>query len=150
MIIDRIKEAWFRILKTEQCPRKLTLSCCSGIFIAFCPFIGKTAFILCMSPLLRLNAAIVLITCTLIYNPWSAVPVYLSGYWFGQWLLTGVDVGAWDPHWLQSFTQYLGLSKVNLLPLLVGCNLLGLGMACAFYPLIRWGFVRYFERDATL
>ncbi len=76
--------------------------------------------------------------------------MYLFGYWFGQWLLTGMDVAAWDPSWLSSFTQSLGLSNVNLLPLLVGCNGLGILLACAFYPLIRWGFGRYFERDSAL
>jgi uncharacterized protein (DUF2062 family) len=147
MIIDRIKALCQRILKTERCIRTLTLSCCGGIYMAFCPFVGKTFLILFMSPLLRLNPSVVLITCTIIYNPWSAIPVYLFGYWLGQWLLDGVDVVAWDPSWLHSFTRSLGLSKINLLPLLVGCNVLGIVLACALYPIIRWGFGRYLAHD---
>lgn len=147
MIIDRIKAACLDILKTERCIHTLTLSCCMGIYMAFIPFVGKTFLILFMSPLLRLNTPIVLLICTIIYNPWTMIPVYLSGYWFGQWLLKGVDVVAWDPDWLHSFTQPLGLTKINLLPLLVGCNLLGLVMACALYPVFRWGFARYLKQE---
>jgi len=149
-MIDRIKAACLRIFKAERCARTLTLSCCSGIYMAFCPFVGKTFLILLLSPLLRLNAPIVLLTCTIIYNPWSMLPVYLCGYWVGQWLLQGRDVMAWDPSWLKSFTSYLGLGNLSVMPLIIGCNVLGLAMACIAYPVIRWGFRRYVQEETAL
>lgn len=154
MVIERIKQACIRIIQAERCISRLTLSCCAGIYLAFSPLVGiKSLVILAASPLLGLSAPVMFITCSLIHNPWSMIPLYLCGYWVGQWLLSGIDVAAWDPAWMHSFkgtlTYYAGIHNVSLLPFVVGCNVLGLLMAALFYPLVKRFFERFREQSTV-
>ncbi len=155
MIVDRIKAACLRIMHAERCLHTLTLSCCTGIYLAFSPLVGiKSVVILALSALFRLNAPVMFITCTLIHNPWTMIPLYLGGYWFGQWLLADVDVVAWDPIWMHSvkgfLAHYVGINNVTLLPFVVGCNVIGIFMACAAYPLVRRVFGRYAHNQTII
>lgn len=156
VIFDRIKQACIRIIAAERCIKRLTYSCCAGIYLAFSPFVGiKSLVILAASPLFGLSAPVMFITCSLIHNPWSMIPLYLCGYWVGQWLLTGVDVSAWDPTWMHSlkatFAYYVGIHNISLLPFIIGCHTLGMLMAVLFYPVLKRFFGRFHaEEEPTI
>lgn len=157
MIIQKITAYCASIIQREHCIQRLTLSCCAGIYVAFSPFIAiKSIVIFAIARLLKLSAPVMFVTCTIIHNPWTMVPLYMLGYWTGQWLVEGVCAihsPSWDPIWMQSITafisQYIGI-RISLLPFVVGCNTLGIFFACILYPFARRLFERHKARSLSV
>ena len=88
-MITWIKKIFTRLLQYEQCVATFTLSCCMGIYIAFCPFVGfHTAMVFVFSWLFALNVSVVLAVSVLINNPWTMLPVYGFSYFCGDWILS--------------------------------------------------------------
>jgi len=133
------------LLAKERSPNKLALSFCVGIYIAFCPFIGfHTLMTFALAWLLRLNFLAIWVGSHIINNPWTMIPVYATGYWFGDWLLNdmfGFDMLALNPYWMSTInnvlTHYVGIHHVSLWSFLIGGNILGLLASLLLYPIIK-------------
>ena len=144
-MFTRRLHGWLKFLVLgEQCSVKLARSFCVGIFIAFSPFIGfHTIMKIVFSWLFRLNMATVFAISCLINNPWTMIPVYSVGYFFGEFLLhtlCGFDTIGSNPTWMTAFNEtltfYIGLPKISLWSFLLGGNLLGIILALALYPAV--------------
>jgi uncharacterized protein (DUF2062 family) len=141
--------AWFtnyslRLLHLERDSSKLALGVSLGIYIALSPFIGfHTAMAFLFAWLFGLNVAILLSVSMLINNPWTMVPVYGSGYWFGDWLLSKIGIAhyALNPSWMSAcnnwLRDYLPKDGISLWAFLVGGNLLGILLALISYVPVK-------------
>ena len=142
-MITYIKKIAAKLIAYELCAHRFALSACMGIYIAFSPFFGlHTAMVFLFSWMFALNCAIVLAVSMLVNNPWTMVPVYGSGYAFGDWLvrLFGITPHH-NPTWMQTFNNwvhaYTGLSGISLWGFLLGGNILGLVLGIVAYPVIK-------------
>jgi uncharacterized protein (DUF2062 family) len=137
------QELGTKLVSYEQCPDRFTLSACMGIYIAFSPFFGlHTAMVFLLSWCFALNLAIVLTVSMLVNNPWTMIPVYGSGYMFGDWVMSMFGITAnHNPAWMQSFNgwihHYTGLSGISFWGFLIGGNILGVGLSLLAYPFIK-------------
>jgi uncharacterized protein (DUF2062 family) len=132
------------IAQKERSPRRLIMSCCVGVYIAFCPFVGfHTLMVFAFAWLFSLNLAVLFAVSCLINNPWTMVPIYTAGHIAGDWLLQifGINSMSWNPAWLTSFnehvTNYIGMGGVSLWSFLIGGNVLGLCCAGCLYPVLN-------------
>lgn len=146
-IAKRIQAFFEWLTDQERSPKKFALSFCMGIFIAFCPFIGlRTVMAFVFSRLFMLNFVVVLATLMVIHNPWTMIPVYGAGYFFGLWLFNccGINPTEWDPVWLEPYVdmikQKIGLSSLSLSVFLVGGNVLGIVISIISYPIVKYIF----------
>ena len=132
------------LIKQERCAHKFALSCCTGVYIAFSPFVGfHTIMVFLFSWLFALNAAIMFSVSLFINNPWTMVPVYGIDYIVGDWLfnLLGINGVSWNPWWCYTLlTTYSSYSGLSLGAFLVGGNLLGLSIGGIVYPIMRYVF----------
>ena len=128
----------------EKCPRKLTLSCCLGIYIAFSPWVGfHTIMIFICSWIFRLNTAVTFTSTYILNNPWTMTPLYLGDYLFGNWVLKsgfGIDSMAINPSWMtwvnSNLNHYTGLNGLSFWAFMVGGNLLGILISVILYPIL--------------
>jgi len=145
MIKQRFKGLLSHLLKTEQCPKRLSRSFCIGTYIAFSPFIGlHSVMIISLSWLLGLELAATFAAAWLINNPWTMLPIYALGYNTGEFLLgkiCGLNTAIYNPSWIEPLTtrlgSLLGLPNLSLWSFIIGGNILGLSIACLLYPLIK-------------
>lgn len=132
-----------KLIAYEQCADRFTLSACMGIYIAFSPFFGlHTAMVFLLSWCFALNVAIVLTVSMLVNNPWTMIPVYGSGYMFGEWVVSLFGITTRDnPAWMQAcnewISHYTGLSGISFWGFLIGGNILGIGLSILAYPFIK-------------
>ncbi len=148
-----IKGIFTRLLSYERCLHRLTLSCCMGIYIAFCPFVGfHTALVFLFAWLFALNFAVMLSVSMLVNNPWTMVPVYGAGHMFGDWMLSlcGLDHYEWNPSWITSLNEWahqaIGLKGFSFWAFMIGGNILGIGLGVMCYPIIKRLFALVKER----
>lgn len=151
-MIKKIIEAFKNFLKNlalkERCPKKLALSFCMGVYIAFSPFPGlHTAMVFAFSWLFRLNWAVVLSSSCLINSPWTMVPIYATDYMVGNWLcgqMFGCDMLTYNPSWMnwinQHVSHYAGMGNICLSSFLIGGNVLGVGFALLLYVPMKYLF----------
>lgn len=146
--IVSIKNWLVNIMMSEQSPRKMALSCCLGIYIAFSPFIGlHTGMVFLFAWLFALNGAVTLVVSKIVNNPLTVIPVYGSGHAFGCWImkLLNLDPMIGNPSWMNTLNDWIfshtGLSGISFWALMIGCNALGLILALVCYPLVK----RYIE-----
>ncbi len=149
MIVNRLRTFLFSLINKERCPRKLTLSFCVGIYIAFSPFVGlHTPMVFLFGWLFALNTPVLLSVSIFINNPWTMMPVYGLDHVVGCWLfrLCNVDSMSWNPAWLTSCNvflhKYLGTAGISFWAFFIGGNLLGLGIGAMVYPIVK----RVFEK----
>jgi uncharacterized protein (DUF2062 family) len=143
-MITWIKKIFTRLLQYEQCVATFTLSCCMGIYIAFCPFVGfHTAMVFLFSWLFPLNFSVVLAISMMINNPWTMLPVYGLSYFCGDWILSwfGVNHYAWNPSWVSKgnevLANYVSFSGFSFWAFMIGGNFLGFALALLAYPIIK-------------
>lgn len=149
MIIHRINNFLNSLLLKERSPQRLALSLCVGIYVGFSPFVGlHTLFGFILAWLFQLNFAVIWIGSHIINNPWTMVPVYSAGYFFGDWLLhgmCGIDSLGMNPIWMLTVNNYLikyiGI-RVSLCSFLIGGNVLGLLIGVLLYPWTKRLFIR--------
>ena len=153
-----IGQGIYRLLKAmvfkERSVHILALSFSLGVYIAFSPFIGlHTIMIFFLSWLLSLNIAVTFMATYLINNPCTMIPVYSSGYFFVDWMLSsifGVDTIASNPAWMsyinEPIIQCTGIQGVSFWALLTGGNVLGVGLALVLYPIMKKVFGRIVVR----
>lgn len=138
-----------KVALKEKSPHKLALSCSTGIYIAFSPFIGlHTAMIFVFSWLFRLNPTITFSACYL-NNPWTALFFILSAYFFGFWMmhdLFKVNLIDSNPLWMNYINSYLGakigVSNICFWSFFVGGNVLGILIGLLIYPISKWFFTK--------
>lgn len=157
MVIRRIRSFCNWLVAQERSPDKLAFSICLGIYIAFSPFVGfHTILKILASRIFKLNFAVLFTISVLINNPWTMIPVYSMGHFCGAWLfrLFSIDALQWDPAWLGSCNTILqgcvGISGISLAAFFVGCNVLGLLISLALYPVVKHIFVSYMEKKQTI
>lgn len=117
--------------------------------MGFSPFVGLHSllgFVLAWA--FQLNFPVIWIGSHLINNPWTMVPVYSAGYFFGDWLLQGIcgiDSMSMNPAWMLAIngylSKYIGM-RISLCSFLVGGNLLGMIIGCTLYPFTKRLFMR--------
>jgi len=138
------------LIKKERSHHKLAFSFAVGSYIAFSPFIGfHTVMTLLLAHVLRLNLMTTFAGSLLINNPWTMVPIYSIGYFFGVWFcsyLPGTDIFV-THEWL---VKYIGISGISVRSFLIGGNLLGIIVAVILYPIMRHLFIKVLhETDCT-
>jgi uncharacterized protein (DUF2062 family) len=118
-----------------------------GTYIAFSPFIGAhTIMVFAFSWLFKLNIPVTFAASAGINNPLTAIPVYLSDYFFGYWFLykklqlTQLH----NPAWMNIFEGFcinkLGINAPCIWSFLIGGNLLGIIIAMIAYPASKYLF----------
>lgn len=145
MIAQRIHSILKLLIAKERSYQRLAASFCIGVYIAFSPFIGLHTVMVCIfSWLFRLNIAVTFAGALLVNNPWTMIPVYTTGYFFGDWLIRhvlGFDLLGLNPWWMsfinESLFEYTGISTVSLWSFLVGGNLLGIVISVMLYPVMK-------------
>ncbi len=143
-IIGRVKQRVQQFLYLDKNGTELAVTCCIGIYIAFSPFIGlHTAMAFLFSWLLGINCAVVLTVSMVINNPWTMVPVYGAGYFFGDWLLAfnTINHHAYNPTWIAAVTSwlkyYVPVDGFSFWAFMLGGNVLGVMLALLCYPFIK-------------
>lgn len=144
-MIAWLKERGSQLLRLEKDPTKLAFGCSLGIYIALSPFIGfHTIMSFLFSWLFGLNITLVLTVSMLINNPWTMIPVYGAGYWYGNWLFSWTPINhyAYNPSWIVFCNawlhQYIPCEGFSFWAFMIGGNVLGILLALISYPLLRW------------
>lgn len=143
-MISWVKKRVHSLVHLESDSTKLALSSCLGIYIAFSPFIGlHTAMGFFFAWLFGLNIVILLTVSMTINNPWTMVPVYGAGYWFGDWLLSHITINhhLLNPQWVsicnQWLCQYISFQGFSFWAFMIGGNVIGVAFALLCYPLAK-------------
>ncbi len=152
MILKKLYEKFKALLAQETCEKRLALTWSLAIYVALCPLIGlHTLFIIACGWALRLNIALLFAICTLIHNPWTAIPIYGLDYAVGEWffMMCGVDSMQWNPSWMATVNDYIcrhvGIKGLSLWAFFIGGNLLAIGVSVMLYPIIRYLYKKRFE-----
>lgn len=132
----------------------IALSCALGIYIAFSPFVGiQTLLAFFLALILRADAGIAIAILWLINNPFSSVPILTFEYVFGRFLVSTVwhaDLTSYNhvlAEWInqsipcvKSAVDYLGrgfayfgMDNFCFLSLMIGANVLAIGLAIPTY-----------------
>jgi len=77
------------------------------------------------------------------------VPVYASGYLFGQFVLStllGINTLSLNPTWMAPLnsviSRHTGIQGISFWSFLIGGNLLGILLSVMLYPIVRYVFKR--------
>lgn len=146
-MFSRIRTFLKEIAQKERCPHKLAVASSLGIYISFSPFLGlHTAMHIILGWLFGLNIPLLLAVGYGVNNPWTMVPIYMSGYLCGYWILHswwGMSVTGSNPLWMSyinaKLAYYLGVVDVSFWAFMLGANLVGVILAFVLYP-IFWNF----------
>jgi len=144
--IQRLKNIYFKLLKTNDTPHRIALGFAIGIFYGLVPFVG-VIFTFLTAIIFRANKATALIGC-FVTNTWMTAIL----------LLPSVRVGAkifgleWQDIWLD-LSRYLKMANIKdiykaaskdvVIPALVGFFVLAFLIALASYAIILFLVVRY-------
>jgi uncharacterized protein (DUF2062 family) len=112
--------------------RNVTRAFALGLFVAFVPLPIHFLLAAVLALILRLNVPAA-VAGTLLTNPFTMVPLYLTAYWIGTQLL-GVPLRpvAFEMTWDWLMTGLLPIWK----PFLLGCAVMGALCAMAGYALL--------------
>ena len=157
MIVRSLLQKIQALALQERSSSKLALSCATGIFIAFSPFMGfHTVMTFLFSWLMGLNLAATFAVSCLVNNPWTMIPIYSADYFFGQMIMTGffkVDTISLNPLWMNwvndLLAKYCGVSEISFWSFMIGGNILGLILACIVYPVFKLIFERVGRRAVS-
>lgn len=152
-LISRVTNLFKRLLLKERSPKKLSLSFCVGLYISFSPFIFlHTAMVIAFTWLFSLNGAAVF-AGAFINNPWTMVPCYSVGYFFGEFVLRvlcRLDTVALNPSWMvlvnEPIMRVTGIQGISFWSFLLGGNLLGVMLGVMLYPVLKRLFKRLSEQ----
>lgn len=151
-----LKRTFLRLLHKERCSRRLALSLCLGLYIAFSPFVGlHTLMVFIFAWIFALNSALLLAISCGINNPWTMLPIYATDHLVGDWLFYwfGIDGSYFNPEWAHSLSQtvsyYTGLQGISVASFVVGGNLLALAVSIVMYPIARYFFARFIARRSV-
>lgn len=142
-----IRDRFHSLLKLDDPPHKLAFAFSLGVFIAFSPWLGLH-IISCIffAWIFRVNKFVVL-TASLVNNPWTIVPLYAFCIWAGL-RLTGAHGAVPDIAWNElTITNAYVILKPYLLSYVVGTLMVGGAAAVISYFLFHWAVVRYRKTD---
>lgn len=154
--IDRIrkrsfKENFRRLLGINESPSNIALSFAIGILIGLIIPIGlQTIAVLLLSLFLRINI-IIAVVCTLISNPLTIIPIYLSALKIGE-LATPyslpwnkIEMFLKDP----TFEMMVSLGGNGVILILVGSVIQGL-IASALSYVFVYQIIVYYRRKHSI
>lgn len=142
---DRFRE----LLKFDEPARKLALAFGLGTFIAFSPWLGLHILsAVLLAWLFRLNKVVVL-TASLINNPWTIVPIYAFCLWLGI-KITGSEAEVPPVDWRHlGFHEIAAVLEPFLLPYMVGTLVVGAAASITAYYLFYRALKRYRSLEAA-
>ncbi len=129
---DRLRE----VLSVNEPPHKVAMAFAVGVFVGMSPLLGlHTVLGIILAWQFRLNKLVTLIG-VYVTNPWTIVPIYTFGTWFGAKVL-GVSHIMPAVDWRHItcgilFNEFRHL----IMPFVVGSTLIGVVSAVAGYVLI--------------
>ncbi|MCF7900513.1 DUF2062 domain-containing protein [Candidatus Babeliales bacterium] len=149
-MFSRAKKFLLKLFIYETSPHKLAVACAIAVYIAFSPFFGLHTLMLIGSGMFfKLNIPLLLIIGYVINNPFSMIPIYMSGYAVGYWILhecLEFHVCAYNPWWMESVNNFLhakiGISHISFWAFMIGGNCVGIILGCVAYPLMHHIFKR--------
>jgi uncharacterized protein (DUF2062 family) len=145
--IKKIKQVCKNALTSGWTIKKLTLSFCTGIYIAFSPVPGgHTIMMLTAKWLFNLNLPVTFIASSL-NNPWTMIPFFSLDYAFGHWFLHKF-IG-WNPSLVIPLTKIFGSGKICLWSFFIGGNTLGVLAAITCYPIMYFVFKKMLSKFST-
>ena len=136
-----------KVVLLEDGPARLARGSAAGIFCSALPVFGQTLVGLVLAKVIGGNP-LASIPWSWISNPLTTVPMWYGGYRIGLILLPGdrepiayEDLAAMaaavtDSGWSDGIAAMLGMLGDLLLPLWLGCTVMGLAMAIPGYLLI--------------
>ena len=130
-------------MQLDDPPQRLALAFGLGVFIAFSPTIGLH-FLTCLliAWLFRLSK-LVIITASLVMNPWTMIPLYGFCLWFGL-LITGADIEPPQIAWNElGLMDLFTVVKPYLWPFVAGTLVVGAVGGILSYFGFYWLVVRY-------
>jgi len=142
-----IRDQLHAVIKLDDPPHKLALAFALGIFIAFSPIFGlHIVSCLILAWVFRLSK-IVILTASLINNPWTIVPLYGFCIWFGM-KITGSTIEVPQIAWndLNILNAFEAL-KPYLWAYVAGTLVLGTAAAVLSYFLFYCAVLRYRQAD---
>lgn len=154
-MFEKIKNGLLKLFSYESSPHKLALACSIALYVAFSPFFGlHTIMLIAAGWILRLNVPLLLVIGYTVNNPFTMVPIYVSGYLLGHWILhifLGITVDDANPWWMDQVNVFLqahvGHSHISLWGFLLGGNVLGILLALIFYPILLYAFKKLAHND---
>ena len=155
-MFSQIKTFLKKIAQQERCPHKLAVAASLGIYISFSPFLGlHTAMHVVFGWLFGLNIPLLLAIGYGVNNPWTMIPIHMSGYVCGYWILHscfGLSVTRFNPAWMSyintKLAYLLGTVNVSFWAFILGANLVGIVLAFVLYP-IFWNLFSSLARKKS-
>jgi uncharacterized protein (DUF2062 family) len=145
--IEKIKQVFKNALTSGWTTKKLTLSFCIGMYIAFSPVPGgHTVMMLAAKWLFDLNLPVTFMASSL-NNPWTMIPFFSLDYAFGYWFLHHL-IG-WNPTLVIPLTKIFGSGKICLWSFFIGGNILGIMAAITCYPIMYVLFKKMLHKFPT-
>jgi uncharacterized protein (DUF2062 family) len=149
-MFTRLKRLLMRCFAYEASPARLAFTCALAIYIAFSPFFGfHTLMVIAAGFLLNLNVPLMILVSYGINNPFTMIPIYLSGYYVGHVVLhswLGFGIAQANPAWMDAINLFLqthlGLVEISLWAFLIGGNILGLVLAGIAYSILLPLFIK--------
>ena len=149
----RLVGIFHKLILKERSAKKLALSVCTGLYIAFCPFLFMhTAFVLGFSWLFSLNMAAVF-AGAVVNNPWTMIPCHTAGYMVGEFFFRTVcriDPLSINPGWMSLINEPIfkvtGIRGISFWSFMIGGNLLAVVVSVMLYPVLKLAFARLSAR----
>jgi uncharacterized protein len=136
----RLRRALAVLLRLEDPPHRTALAFAIGVWIAFFPLLGThTALALVTAFIFRLNR-VTLLLGAYVNNPWTLVPLFMTGTFLGC-ILLGIPPSElwaleWPRHAWHGREWFVHLRPI-VGPFLVGNVALGTVSALASYAVVR-------------
>jgi uncharacterized protein (DUF2062 family) len=145
--IEKIKQVFKNALTSGWTVKKLSLSFCIGMYIAFSPVPGgHTVMMLAAKWLFNLNLPVTFIASSL-NNPWTVIPFFSLDYTFGYWFIH--NFLGWNPTLIIPLTKIFGSGKICLWSFFIGGNILGIFAAITCYPIMYFVFKKMLSKFPT-
>lgn len=135
------------IMQLDDPPQKLALAFGLGVFIAFTPTIGLHLLsCLLIAWLFRLSK-LVIISASLVMNPWTMIPLFGFCLWFGL-VITGSDIDPPQIAWNElGLMDLFTVVQPYLWPFVAGTLVVGAVGGILSYFGFYWLVVRYRRRE---
>ena len=136
MSILRVRELLKQLIASKEPPGRIATAFAMGVFIGMSPFLGvHTVLGLALAWVFRLNKLITLMG-VYITNPWTIVPIYTLGTWFGTRLM-GMHSVVPEIDWSNmTLLGFFSSFRPLILPFLIGNTLMGAVAAALSYAIV--------------
>jgi uncharacterized protein len=155
MVFNRIRAFIYHLLSYEKSPTRLAFTCALGIYIGASPLVGlHTILVFLVGWLCALSIPVLFTVSIFIHNPWTMMPIYAFEHFFGRWLFRCFNSNSadWDPQWVESCNDllytYTGIKGISLSAFFIGGNVIAITASLLLYPIMRYIFTRYVQREA--